>query len=242
MKRRHFCLHHFLWLCHPWRPVANQRCWFRWWTNSYLCVIREAMFSFSSVGEVRGQGTLWMHAESHQRDLTWKHLEGHVLLCWLHSDLFLFRPVGLFLHPWGHHLALTPAWSFEDLKTWVAAQEVVCEEDVITGSEISLGRSLSLSCSYTLLFVSKLILRQRRYPDRLGLSHWTSASYNLQSADFFLLTLHKETVEWKHKETNFLCLCGNASSFTVLGKTDPEGWCRIFSLRHLFWTLHSNCC
>lgn len=76
------------WFCL--NPPAGRRCSIRCLTKSCVCDIREAMFSFSSVGKGRGQGTVCMHwashAEHHQRDLTWKHLEGHVLLCWLQSD------------------------------------------------------------------------------------------------------------------------------------------------------------
>lgn len=86
----------FYGVCHPWRPAAGQCCRIWCWTKSCVCDIRGAMFSFGSVGKGRGQGTVCMHwashAESHQRDLSWKHLEGHVLLCWLQSDLFLFWP------------------------------------------------------------------------------------------------------------------------------------------------------
>lgn len=151
-----------------------------WWsTNPYLCDIREAMFPFSSVGKVRGQGTVWMrwvpHAESHRRDLTWKHLEGWVLLWWLRSDLFLFRASWIILTSQGSWSWTQPGlklWGYENM--WGAEQEVVCAEDVTTGSDISLGRIPSVSCSYTLLFVSRLSLRLLQAPDQLGLSHYIS--------------------------------------------------------------------
>lgn len=135
----------------------------------YLYDISGVVFSLNSVGEVRDQGTVWMHraphAESHQRDLTRKHLEGRVL----RSDLFLFqasriiftsqrtssraqlRPKALRSRKWS---ARTMSW--RGLRVpW----EGSCQSAVHT-----------LCC----LCLSWARVSYVRQPDRLGLSHYIS--------------------------------------------------------------------
>lgn len=77
---------------------------------------------FMSAGKVKGQGIVWMywsqHAESHQRDLTWEHLEGCVLLWGApHGPVFV----------WGPWIILTSQrrWSGSGYENMWAEQEVV---------------------------------------------------------------------------------------------------------------------
>lgn len=149
-----------------------------WHQRSFALVLQE---------KVVGQGTVWMywapHAESHQRDLTWKHLEGpcvalgaplRPVFVWGLSD-YSYIPKDLLL--WAHE-------NMWEAKTGSGLRE----EDVIAGSEIFLGRILSVSCSYTLLFVSLLSLHQLPVPT------WIISLHRCASEHLVLLKLHNGTV------------------------------------------------
>lgn len=148
-----------------------------WCLTSHHPHIRGATFCFRCAVEVRGQGTVWMHAGSHQRDLTWKRLGGPCTASVApHRPVFLsglsdywYIPVGVnSIAPW------PAAWKYA--RIWTGSGS--CEDDVIAGSEIFLGRILPVSCSHTLLFVSQLSLRQFQHPDQLGLSHYIDVPLN----------------------------------------------------------------
>lgn len=167
-----------------------------------------------------------LRAGSHQRDLTRDHLEGHVSLRWLRSGLFLFRASRIILTS-----RRRSSWTQPDLtlrghgNMWGAEQEVVCEEDVITGSEISLGRVLSVSCSYTLVFVSQLSLRQL-----LGLSHYIDV---LQSP--LLYWMQQNTLKNSQPQTDHVFY--NEFHVLVLDRVrKSEAWA---SLIHMLWSCAS---
>lgn len=79
---------------------------------------------------------------------------------------FHLEPLGLFSLPRGGDASIAPGPG-----TGKRTGSGLCEEDVITGSEIFLGRSLTVSCSHTRCVCSSL--RQLQHPDCLEVGSGT---------------------------------------------------------------------
>lgn len=98
--------------------------------------------------------------QNHHGDLTRRSGRPSVALVASLGLVFLSGRLDYSYIPKGHKIELAlvmkPCGS-ENIRG--TEQEAVCEDDVIAGLRVSLGRILSVSCSYTPLFVSQLSLR-----------------------------------------------------------------------------------